>query len=502
MLGVVCLCLLGVWVGEAGGQVDSSSKSKTSRPVWSPQRPSTTAPAPTKSPTNRSTTLQFRPTRTAQATTKTRAQTNPSVKTSQRKTPQIATHPEPEEIIESIGPIVGTTEPILVEPSLPAGAVWDEAHVNLDACGIEGGPCYGSPGEGFLSTGGRIWGRSELLVWWTRGMRTPALVTQGTNGSLGELGRSGTNILFGAENLNDDTRLGGRFTLGYWLDSGYNWGVEASFFFVEEEGAGFDQTSFGSPLLARPLFNVVTGAEDSLVFAQPGVVAGSIEASTTSRLHGFELLMRHPLARSPGVSGVGDWYSIDALVGYRFLRLEEDIKIVNLLESAGPTTIDTLDLFDTRNDFHGAEFGVSTHFRRNQWSLGLLMKLGIGATHARSLVDGSTTTRTAAGTDVDAGGLLALSPNIARRSRDEFTMVPEVGLTLGYDITSRLQATFGYTLIYWSRVARPGDQIDRNINRSSIPNNGPTIGAPRPEPVFVFTDYWVQGMNFGLEYRY
>ena len=131
------------------------------------------------------------------------------------------------------------------------------------------------------------------------------------------------------------------------------------------------------------------------------------------------------------------------------------------------------------------------------------MKLGFGNTHSEVLIDGSTTTTVGGGAPVtDSGGLLALSTNVGRYSQDHFTVVPELGVTIAYDITSRLRATFGYTFIYWSRVARPGDQIDRYLNPSYIPNNGPPIGPARPAFTFATSNFWAQGMNFGMEYRF
>ena len=182
---------------------------------------------------------------------------------------------------------------------------------------------------------------------------------------------------------------------------------------------------------------------------------------------------------------------------------DEDLQIGESLEAAGPTAIDAWDLFDTENTFHGAELGFSTEFRYCRWSLEFLMKLGFGNTHSEVLIDGSTTTTVGGGAPVtDSGGLLALSTNVGRYSQDHFTVVPELGVTIAYDITSRLRATFGYTFIYWSRVARPGDQIDRYLNPSYIPNNGPPIGPARPAFTFATSNFWAQGMNFGMEYRF
>ncbi len=61
----------------------------------------------------------------------------------------------------------------------------------------------------------------------------------------------------------------------------------------------------------------------------------------------------------------------------------------------------------------------------------------------------------------------------------------------------------GYDFLYWSSVARPGDQIDRTVNSTQIaPRTGPFTGPARPAFEFKNTDYWAHGVNFGVEFRY
>ena len=91
---------------------------------------------------------------------------------------------------------------------------------------------------------------------------------------------------------------------------------------------------------------------------------------------------------------------------------------------------------------------------------------------------------------------------MGRYTQNDFAVIPELGVTLGYDITERLRATVGYSFIYWSRVARPGDQIDMAVNPSYIPNHGPPVGAAYPQFEFNTTDLWIQGANVGLELRF
>ena len=105
--------------------------------------------------------------------------------------------------------------------------------------------------------------------------------------------------------------------------------------------------------------------------------------------------------------------------------------------------------------------------------------------------------------DESLGGLLALASNVGRYERDHFAMIPELGITLGYDVTCNVRATFGYTFLYWSKVARPGDQIDLDVNITQFGNNGNNlVGEPRPEFNWVTTDFWAQGLRVGLDYRF
>jgi hypothetical protein len=59
----------------------------------------------------------------------------------------------------------------------------------------------------------------------------------------------------------------------------------------------------------------------------------------------------------------------------------------------------------------------------------------------------------------------------------------------------------GYTLLYWSKVTRPGDLIDLNVNPSQIPP-GTLSGSPEPRFSFASNDFWIHGLNLGLEYQF
>ena len=60
--------------------------------------------------------------------------------------------------------------------------------------------------------------------------------------------------------------------------------------------------------------------------------------------------------------------------------------------------------------------------------------------------------------------------------------------------------------MYWSTVARAGDQIDTNIDPQQGPqftNVVPPAGLkPAPPEPMRMTDYWAQGVNLGLDYKF
>jgi hypothetical protein len=121
-------------------------------------------------------------------------------------------------------------------------------------------------------------------------------------------------------------------------------------------------------------------------------------------------------------------------------------------------------------------------------------------------VTGFTTALPPGGAPITAqGGLLALPSNIGRRENDEFSIVPEVHIDLGYTICKNVRLTVGYNFLYWTDVVLPGDQIDTFVNEAQAPtslNFGRAGGGNNPTPLFRQTSFWAHGLNFGVALRY
>lgn len=359
---------------------------------------------------------------------------------------------------------------------------------------------------------GRLWVRGEYLLWWVEGASTPALVTTSTAGTplneAGILGFPSTSVLFGDTRLTDQHRSGVRLTVGGWIDQCNTTGVQASAFWIADDHSDFSANAATTPIIARPFFNVEPGFEgqDAELIAFPGLFSGQIDISTKSSLHGAEALLRQRIAQEC-------YCRVDGLVGFRYNRLQDRIAISDSRTVIGPgaglavgTTFVESDLFDTANHFYGAEVGIVAEMRRCQFFAEGTLKLALGNTHSRVHIDGtSTATIPVPGNPPQVAttpaGLLAQATNIGAFENDEFAVIPELGVTIGYEFTPNLKATAGYTFMYWTGVARAGDQIDTSLNLSQLDIGG-LVGTARPQFRGVCDDIWIQGLSLGLEYQF
>jgi hypothetical protein len=418
-----------------------------------------------------------------------------------------------------------------VGPACGAGC----ADADCGDCGDCEGPDCGPllPPAAYLSG---LWIKADQLTWWTRGMNLPPLVTSVRAGTdltqnAGHLpaGSNGTIILFGDERVDDEIRAGGRLQVGTWLNRCRSFGVEGEFFALENSATHFRLWSDGNPVISRPFFNVVDNEQQVERVAFPrgssGSVDGSASVDTLSKFEGAGVRLLFNLCETeycwqdrfdPCVVHHG-CYRSQLIVGYRFLRLDdtlavrEELTATNLGDIIGNGTVEAptgdaafliQDTFATKNQFHGAELGMLFELRRGRWSLDILPRIALGNTHETVYINGSTRTTSADGTQrTGTGGLLALSTNIGRYERDAFSVVPQIGATLGYQVSRHTRFTLGYSFLYWSRVARAGEQVDLRVNPNFLPE-GDQTGAARPAFAFQETGFWAQGMNFGVDIRF
>lgn len=339
---------------------------------------------------------------------------------------------------------------------------------------------------------GRLWVEGEYLQWWTAGFEAPPLVTTGV------LSSANTDVLYGGGNLLEGSTSGARLELGYWLDSNFDVAFQASYLAIGDKDDTFSATSTGTPVLARPYFDVApdVGAEAASYVAQANTVTGTVGVASSSEFHAIEAMLRSALAME-------EEFRIDGMLGYRHARLLEDLTISESLNVVTDNaTIDAFDYFETDNHFNGGLVGINTELRRGRWTFEMMMKLAMGSTSADVAIAGQQVSTDAQGNiSTFDGSLYALPTNDGVYSESKFAVMPEIGVTLGWNFTRRLRVECGYTFLYLSQVARPGDQIDRYVNSTQL-DGGTLDGAANPDFDFEWSDFWAHGVNLGLHYQF
>jgi Putative beta barrel porin-7 (BBP7) len=360
-----------------------------------------------------------------------------------------------------------------------------------------------------------IWGGSEYLLWWVSAAPLPIpLVTTGPADAPnpGAIGQPGTQVLLGNSNMGFGSFSGVRFTLGGWLNSDGNIGIEATGFVLERRSNRFFTSSdnSGNPVLAFPFYNSTPGfpGEDALRIADPrpdvGQFAGNVLVASTLQLWGAEA---NGVLFAWGRPG----QEIKLLAGLRYVDLLESLHIFNQTNDLATTPNDVTilrDQFGTRNQFYGAQIGARVAWRFSDCIFfDVTGKLAIGSNHETVDIGGQSfqSGPTAATPGAFPGGFYAQPSNIGTHSADQFAVLPSLQFKLSYQFAERWRAYVGYEILYWNQVVRPGREIDRDVNltQSAVLFPGAAAAGPvSPAPLLNRTDFWAQGVSFGVEFRY
>jgi hypothetical protein len=335
------------------------------------------------------------------------------------------------------------------------------------------------------------YGAAEGLYTWMRRPGGPPLVATGA------LGAPSTAVALGSTDLGEPERFGGRITLGHWLSSDQTFAVESSYLQLAERNPVSRISSAGP--LGVPFADVAAG-ESFAPVAAPGGSTGGVEVEETSRFWTGEVNLRCEMCR-------GCWAHLDLLLGARAFGFDESLELRTESTAAAGGSTATSDRFGTHNLFLGGQVGLEAELHHNHWFADISGKVAVGDNREEVNINGTTLLTPAGGAPAALpGGLLALPTNSGQHRRDDWALLPEVGVHLGYQLNNHLRLYTSYSFLYMVNVVRPGDQIDRTVNTTQ--QVGATGAAPgltgpaRPTLAFHDTDVWVQGVGLGLEFRY
>jgi hypothetical protein len=380
-----------------------------------------------------------------------------------------------------------------------------------------------------------IWVKADFVEWWEQGTHIPALVTTGPNANNpGYIGTPGTQVLFGDDNINTKSESGGRIEAGVWLNACATFGFSGEFFDLGDEKTHYLNASDGNPILSRPFYDVGANppVENVELIAFPRgsdrSADGGIEITALTRFHGAGAHFLLTACRQEGCwtdecncTTYRDRFRADFIAGYRYLDLEDQLGITEAItdttaNTAAPNYLNAFlihDQFNTQNSFNGGDLGMKFEFVRNRWSLDLFPRIALGSTHATADISGYTRNTNAAGVETTAQGGLLTQPanvavgyagNIGHFAENTFAVVPELDVNVGYQFTRHTRVVLGYSGMYWSSVARAGEQIDRSVNSTLLAFSGATPSGDLTHPQFSFqnTGFWAQGFNVGLDCRW
>jgi hypothetical protein len=349
------------------------------------------------------------------------------------------------------------------------------------------------------------WGGADYLLWWVKGAPTPGpLVTTGNpNDPLpGSIGQPGTQVLIGNSSQDLGTFSGARVTLGTWLNSCNTVGVEGSGFWLLKNTTS---STINDPALYVPINNTDPNfaGQNSVIIGDPSQqFRGTVTVSSSLQLWGAQLNGVFNCYRSCGTE-------FNLLVGGLYMNLQENLNIATSSQDLLVGTVNTTnDSFTTRNQFYGGQLGGRFSFQHERWFVDLTGTVGLGINHESVDIQGSSSQFGPGGLTPGSfpGGIFAQPSNIGHYTHNQFTVLPAGELKIGYQVTRWMGIYAGYDVLYWNQVVRPGNQIDHNVNTSqnTILNGGTgtLVGASNPSPLFNRSDFWAQGVTFGIVFRY
>lgn len=361
-------------------------------------------------------------------------------------------------------------------------------------------------------------GDVDYVLWFLGGSHHDEPIA--ANNVLGPTGGQVLGTLAAGEHGRRGPAPGARFALGVWDVRADPWfpggvpdmGAEAVFFFVGQRSANVSVSSL--PRIIRPFFDENHGVASGFVVATPGLATGGVIGHSRASVWGAEgNLWKNVYSDGPGTTCV-----INAMAGFRYLNLDSRLEIESVTSfdrdlAAFPTflpfagnTVTVFDSFATHNSFYGAQVGIGGKW----WLMEKLFveaggKLAIGATCETLEIRGNQVRALPDGTRVvSPAGLLALPSNSGTFHRYKFAQVPELDLKVSAPLCPWLTVSTGFSALYWSRVLRPAEQIDRDIDITQIPNfpgaaTATPTGLRQPGIPFKQSDLWVLGIHLGVE---
>lgn len=385
----------------------------------------------------------------------------------------------------------------------------------------------------------------EYLAWFIK--KNPLPVPLVTFASIddaipGAIGQPNTRILLGEEDIGMGWMQGFEVIGKSWIDRKI--GLEAAYLLlpkVQERKSTRTSGEPDSPNLAVPIFDVtgvfgLNGIPGETIYILPGpfdetpFFSGFFNINLSSQFQGAEINAFYELQTQ-------SQYALEWIWGLRWFQLEESLKFeintTTVPNSPEPfNSSQFLDRFQMTNNFVAGQIGIKGGFHLNRWRLEGMIKGALGASIEEMKIRGSSNTLTGTvwfltagtGNETLAGGIFTQPSNTGALRKTPFAYSFETRVNSLLEITKNWTIDIGYTFLWISKVFRPGNQIDRNINstRTALADAsrattgigpgpipfGTPLSAPAPEgetaPKVLFrqSSFWAQGLSVGIRLNF
>jgi hypothetical protein len=344
----------------------------------------------------------------------------------------------------------------------------------------------------------------DYIHWYVQKQPVPPLVTTGSLADPvpGALGQPDTRIVLGSVGKGGD-HDGVRLMGAYDFDAQGVCGVEAIVFWIDRTSPTAQVSGNGSAnseVLTRPFFNVNTRQQDADPINIPGVMSGTFTATSEFYMTGAEANFRYLVGCSPATGA-----RLTLLAGFLFLDLDEKLLINESLTDvpgvgAGGNRFFLNENFTAYNHFYGGQIGAEYDHHIGPVVLQFIGKCALGNNYETLQISGSTTA-------IESSGAVATNPraallvgpgNVGHFTDNEFAAVPHGQFKIAYEFNQNFRASVGYDALWISRVIRPGDQTNPNVNVQPV--GGPPVAPLDPQFLgFHSSGLWAQGFSIGFE---
>jgi hypothetical protein len=329
-------------------------------------------------------------------------------------------------------------------------------------------------GPGPCGPGGRVWLGAGLELAWLKPAQVPALVRLGSlTGPVAYGGKQASPLTAGLS-------LGG----GFWLNEERTAGFDASLFLLPQAGTNSAFFSNSSTLLLPTPVGPFPLADPTRDYA------GAFQAGFNTRFTSADVNYRNNILCSPDAR-------LDALIGYRFAHIGDEGAIYGKRLGPGGEIVRFRDDITAINNFHGGQIGLSGEYRMDRWYVSGTGKVAFGAVFTDTDLEGKFRVN---GTVVPLGFYARPGVN-GPRDHSSFAVMPVVGLTLGRQLSDHARIYLGYNFLYLNSLTRAPDVVDPTPTVLAANPQGPLAAATVRRDATT-SDFWVQSLSLGMEWRY